>query len=280
MISPVDIQRLLRAAGYYQGDLDGDLGPKSQKAISTLLEKHHIFLPAHWRSFPLKRRSVMAAQIILKFAGFEDVGVIDGYAGMLTQQAMVEWNMTQVTGKHPEAWRPDDVPAQVPLLLPDTPVTPAWGTQKDMEKRFGVAGGPQCTRGEVKLPYEMLIAWNLDDTITKIRCHELVATSIERVLARVASAYSPDAIKDLGLNLFGGCFNYRKKRGGGTLSTHAWGVALDFDPERNQLKWGKTRARLAKDDAVPWWRCWEAEGWLSLGRARNFDWMHVQAPGL
>ena len=72
----------------------------------------------------------------------------------------------------------------------------------------------------------------------------------------------------------------RKMRGGSSYSMHSWGIAIDFDPERNQLKWGKDRARLAQPDAVEFWRCWEAEGWVALGRARDYDWMHVQAARL
>jgi len=61
---------------------------------------------------------------------------------------------------------------------------------------------------------------------------------------------------------------------------HAWSIAIDFDPARNKLSWNNTRARLAKPDAVKFWELWEAEGWVSLGRARNYDWMHVQAARL
>lgn len=276
MLAPTDIQRLLRAAGYYNGDLDGDLGPKSQAAIHTLLKARAKELPSGWEGLRMPRHAVMAVQLILKHADFE-VGPIDGFAGMLTKQALADWNMLQATGKKPESWRPDDTPEE-----DETPTKSqiSWGRQKDMEKKFGPAGGPQCTRGKVHLPYEMVLAWDTSSPVSTISCHEMVALSIERTLMRIASVYSPEEIRTLGFHLFGGCFNFRKKRGGSTLSTHAYGVALDFDPERNQLKWGRDRARLAKDDAIPWWRCWEAEGWTSLGRARNFDWMHVQAPGL
>lgn len=279
MVSAIDIQRLLRAAGYYGGDLDGDLGPKSWAAVHKLLFARTKELPKGWEKLPNTRHGVMAAQLVLKHAGFE-VGPIDGFAGMLTKQALTEWNMLQATGKKPAPWRPDDTP-----LTPETDDRPKvmvtdWGLQRDMTKRFGEAGGPQCTAGKVKVPYNMRLAWDLDSAVKTISCHEAVAISIERILTRVAETYSPEDIDDLGLDLFGGCFNFRKKRGGSTLSTHAWGVALDWDPERNQLKWNKSRARLAQSDATKWWRCWEAEGWLSLGRARDFDWMHVQAPGL
>lgn len=276
MTSATDVQRLLRAAGYYAGDIDGDIGPKSRAAIRKVLEANAARLPGDWASWSRKRQMVLAVQVILKAAGFEDVGAFDGYAGMLTKHALTDWNTLQATGERPAPWRPDDAPE----ADDDTRPVPAWGKQRDVERRFGPAGGAQCTAGKVTPPYPMVLAWNTKQEVTTISCHEAVADSMERVLRRVASAYAPEQIIALGLHLFGGCFNYRKKRGGSTLSMHAWGVADDWDPERNQLKWNRTRARLAKPDAAEWWRCWEAEGWLSLGRDRDFDFMHVQAPGL
>ena len=42
----------------------------------------------------------------------------------------------------------------------------------------------------------------------------------------------------------------------------------------------RDKATFAKPEYERWWQCWEEEGWLSLGRTRNFDWMHVQAAKL
>ena len=61
---------------------------------------------------------------------------------------------------------------------------------------------------------------------------------------------------------------------------HSRGIALDYDPTRYKLRWGRDRAHLAGADYEDWWQCWEAEGWVSLGRTRNFDWMRVQAAKL
>lgn len=273
-ISNFDIQRLLKAGGRYAGDLDGDLGPQSLAAIDKLLASRSGEVVGNWTYWGTRRRGVAAAQLILKHGGFPDVGAIDGLVGPSTQHAYTGWNHLQLTGSRPAARRPDDTPEE------DGRPAPSWGRQRDMERLYGPAGGPQCTAGKVDLPFTMHIAWDLDSTIRRFSCHEKVADSASRVYSRVASAYSPEAIALLGIDLFGGCYNYRNKRGGATLSTHAYGLAIDTDPLRNQLKWKRDRARLARTDAEEFWRCWEAEGWLSLGRARDFDWMHVQAPGL
>lgn len=277
-ISNFDIQRLLAAGGRYDGALDGDLGPLSMRGVDGLLESRAGEVRGNYQRWGDRRRAIAAFQLILKHAGFPDVGDIDGLVGPDTIQAYSEWDHLQRTGKRPDAWRPDDVEPEdgPPLKVIDND----WGRQREMDQRFGPAGGPQCAAGKVDLPFKMRIAWNKRQTISRFSCHEDVAQSAERVYQRVASAYGPEDIRRLGLDLFGGCYNYRKKRGGSTLSTHAYGLAIDTDPERNQLRWKRDRARLAKPDAVEFWRCWEAEGWLSLGRSRDFDWMHVQAPGL
>jgi hypothetical protein len=97
------------------------------------------------------------------------------------------------------------------------------------------------------------------------------------VLAGVLGHYGPAGVRELRLDLYGGCFSPRKKRGGTSWSTHAWAVALDFDPERNRMPWGRDRAAFAHPEYDPWWALWESEGWVSLGRTADFDWMHVQA---
>ena len=107
MISATDVQRLLRAAGYYSGAIDGDIGPKTRSGIDRILSENAAALPPGWLS--QARRRVAAVQLVLKAAGFE-TGPIDGYAGMLTKQALADWNEQQITGQKPAPWRSDDVP--------------------------------------------------------------------------------------------------------------------------------------------------------------------------
>lgn len=272
-----DIQRVLKAAGYYKGKIDGDLGAKSRAGISSLLENRSSEVSdPHWREWDWSRKAVAAVQMILKFAGFEP-GDVDGLYGTLSHYAFENWKHEKTHGvKLPTDWRDDDIEpindGQKQFLQRTD-----WPHQRDMTRVFGEPGGPQCTAGKVQLPFAMRIAWNKSQVIRRFSCHEMVADSAQRVYERIASAYSPEDITRLGFDLFGGCYNFRKKRGGRTLSTHAYGIAIDHDPERNQLRWNADRAKLATAECREFWECWEAEGWLSLGRARDFDWMHVQA---
>ena len=69
-------------------------------------------------------------------------------------------------------------------------------------------------------------------------------------------------------------------RGGSAWSIHSWGAAVDLDPDNNQLRWGKNKASFAKPAYENFWKIVENEGWVSLGRERNYDWMHFQAAKL
>ena len=157
------------------------------------------------------------------------------------------------------------------------PTQRAWPRQSDVRAFFGEVGTDQV---QVDIPFDMVLAWDKGRRITKMTLHRKVASSAARALQAVAGAYSAQDRRALGLDLFGGSLNVRRMRGGNSWSMHSWGIAIDFDPERNQLSWHRPKARLSHPDAEPFWRAWEAEGWLSLGRARDFDWMHVQAARL
>lgn len=152
-----------------------------------------------------------------------------------------------------------------------------WPKQGQVQAFYGKPG---TNHTSLVLPYPMRIAWDKGTHITKftinVKCHD----SALRVFNKIKDRYSMDKITELGLDLFGGCYNNRPMRGGTVLSMHAFACAIDFDPERNQLKWSRKQARLAKPDCNEFWEAWESEGWTSLGRARDFDWMHVQAANL
>lgn len=151
---------------------------------------------------------------------------------------------------------------------------PQWPRQREVFDFYGQPGTQQTT---LHLPFPMKIAWDKSHVIKKFSVHRKVHDSALRCFVKIAQTYSEAERTALGIDLFGGCLNVRKMRGGNSWSMHSWGIAIDFDPERNPLRASKKTARLAKPDAVAFWNIWEAEGWTSLGRKYDFDFMHVEA---
>lgn len=144
-------------------------------------------------------------------------------------------------------------------------------------KKYGV---PNVT-GEgylvsLDLPYPMRIAWDTDSIVKKMRCHKLVKDNFEAVFKDLLAHYGYDKIKELGIDLFGGCFNYRKMRNGSKLSMHSWGIAIDLDPARNQLRETSATARFARPEYKPMIDIFYKNGFISLGVEKNFDWMHFE----
>jgi peptidoglycan hydrolase-like protein with peptidoglycan-binding domain len=192
--------------------------------------------------------------------------VADGLPGPVTQSHLFPEPPDPDLGR--DADPPDAEPAGHP---------PIWPRQVEVERVFGAPGANQTP---LIPPYPMRLAWETRTPITRFSIHERVHDSAMRCLTRIADSYDAAARADLGIDLFGGCLNVRPMRGGSRLSMHAWGIAIDFDPDRNALRWGHDRARLARPDAARFWAIWAAEGWVGLGRARDYDWMHVQAARL
>ncbi|WP_311276181.1 peptidoglycan-binding protein [Methylobacterium sp. WCS2018Hpa-22] len=223
-------------------------------------------------------------QAALKALGY-DIGKfgVDGKAGPATEHAIKAFQADSglaVDGRVGPLTKAALTGQKAPVRGADLPTFPPskvggpWPLQRDCMTFFGGVGLHQTS---LVLPFAMRLAWDKGVTVRKITLHEKVHDSAARAFANIASAYDEAARKKLGLDLFGGCLNVRKMRGGSSYSMHSWGIAIDFDPERNQLAWGRDKARLAQPDAVEFWKIWEAEGWVSLGRAKNMDWMHVQA---
>jgi hypothetical protein len=157
-----------------------------------------------------------------------------------------------------------------PKAAPNSP----WPHQTGCMEFYGPVGSNQV---RIEVPYPLVIAWDKRKTVRRVSVHTKVATSSIQVLTRVLDHYGLEAIKKLRLDIWGGTLNVRKMRGGTSWSMHSWGIAWDFDPENNQLRWGRDKALFAKPEYEKWWEFWEEEGWVSLGKARNYDWMHVQA---
>lgn len=256
------VQARLNARGLNAGPEDGILGPRTLQALDRFEG-----MPQDW---PRTRKAVAFIQILAKAHGIE-AGQTDGYWGPQTDFAFEELLRVLVEGKEPEIWRPEDLPGSNPN---------GWPSQAPQDELFRFFGGVSENQTALALPYPHRLAWNKTVVVHTFQCHEKVRDSLQRVLSSVVEHYGIQEIQRLRLDLWGGCLNVRTMRGGTRYSLHSWGIAVDYDPERNRLKWGRDRAAFAQPEYDPWWRLWEEEGWVSLGRHRNFDWMHIQAARL
>lgn len=129
----------------------------------------------------------------------------------------------------------------------------------------------------IDLPYPMRISWDLGHTIQKMQCHKLVADQFKAIFKELLEVYGLPKIQQLGIDLYGGCINVRQMRGGTEWSRHSWGIALDLDPARNTLHETKKTARFARPEYKQMVDIFYKHGFESLGRERNYDWMHFQA---
>lgn len=264
-LSGRDLQRLLTAANYYKGGIDGDVGPRTLKAVGRILEVNASKIPLRMNK---ARQLVAAAQLVLDASGFEP-GPIDGYAGHNTCEAFNSWAYEK------EHNRKESFRTKARILR--DPRETGWPQQLNIRAVFGGVGTNQT---RIKLPYAMPLAWNLKTKVKTMTCHEKVADSVVQIFTRTVDHYGIVRVRKLGLDKFGGCLNVRKKRGGSTYSMHSWGVAIDLDPANNRLRWGADRAKFAHTDYNKFWQIVEETGATSLGRQANFDWMHFQFANL
>jgi hypothetical protein len=257
--------------GYRTGDLARDILSSKKLYVPTSKSKiiaNNLLLKACalyvTKCAPLEAPTLASSerlftavvQCFLKELGI-DTGKVDGFLGPQTKYAIDEWQ------KKTDYFR--DIPDPKPI----------WPLQKDVPTFYGEKGENQV---RIKSPYALLIAWNNSQIIHEFSVHEKVADSATRCMEAIFKEYGPTRIREFGLDQYGGSLNVRIMRGSKTQwSMHSWGIAIDWYPQRNQYKWARPKALFSQPEYVPFFEIWEAEGWVSLGRAKNYDWMHVQA---
>ena len=109
-----------------------------------------------------------------------------------------------------------------------------------------------------------------------MRCHKLVADKFLAVFNDILKHYGLEEINRLGINKYGGCFNYRLMRGGTQLSRHSWGVAIDLHPSANSLKTPYHKALFSKPEYAKMHEIFEKHGFINLGKTKGYDAMHFE----
>lgn len=255
-------QALLNEDGHAIGNVDGLIGKRTMAAMHKT--------KGIQRAWSTEQKVVGIIQVHgVKHSLYD--GKIDGLWGPKTQAAYEALLHIRLFGHEEEKWRTEDL---VTAVNPNN-----WPSQNinELNSFFGEAKEKGNNLVTLNFPYEMVIAWSPAKKVTKTVCNAKVKDSVVRILTRVKDEYGIGNIQSLRLDFYGGCFNYRPMRGSTKPSTHSWGIAFDFDPINNALRWNKSRATLARPEYRRWWEIWEEEGWVSLGRQRDYDWMHVQA---
>jgi peptidoglycan hydrolase-like protein with peptidoglycan-binding domain len=270
-----EVQTRLRALGLYSGPVRAPANTKAHDdAVMAFFRLQRV---TGWDKWPAARRTIAAGQALCRMDGIP-VGDIDGLVGPMTTHAFDVYDARKANGGKPvpevETWR-DEKPATSPSKPPAAAAQ--WPTQRDVSKFFGAVGSNQVT---LELPYQMRLAWDTKTSVNRISCHKKVKPAFARVFQRALDHYGFEEIKKLRLDLFGGCLNVRKMRGGSAWSMHAWGIAFDIDPANNALKTKAPAATLSRPIYETFWGFVEDEGLVSLGRSRNYDWMHFQAARL
>ena len=262
------IQHYLKEKSLYLEDIDGKRGEKTNAAIQNCLYSKLSLLDEGWQEWSSKRKAVACLQLLCSENDIE-AGKIDGLYGPQTEAASNQLYLLKTTGVIPRGF--GDI-----SLIRENPHEFPLETHENLSRFYGDPCEVQLAR--VQCPWELRLDWDLSKTTRKISIHEKLSDSLSTILVSVYEHYGSEGIKEFGLDRYGGSYNCRKKRGSrSSWSTHAWGISIDWLPSKNKLKWDSDKASLAHPELDFWWETWEKEGWLSLGRTENRDWMHIQA---
>ena len=168
-------------------------------------------------------------------------------------------------------------------------------TQNELIKRFG---DPRGTSGKASsawemeslshmlLPYQMRASWGGAVNVAVV--HDDVKLPLRSALKGVWNAARLEVkrkyggedtafydkktkayLRWLGLDVFGGTYCFRPIKGGHTLSTHAFGAAIDIDPLHNAMG---TKGRMP-----PWVvEIFEKQGFVWGGNWKRPDPMHFE----
>jgi len=152
--------------------------------------------------------------------------------------------------------------------------------EKEKFKYLGVPGNTGILSA-VKLMKPLTLSWKPDYRITRFSAHKILVPHIQSIYGALMQL-DPVLLRDSGMMIFGGCYNFRPIRGTERkdrppFSTHSWGAAIDIDPERNGLYTKAPKANLSRADFDSIHEIWSRHGFINLGHVIGRDYMHYEA---
>lgn len=154
-------------------------------------------------------------------------------------------------------------------LMPDPS---PWPSDNEVSLvRFYGEAGDESNLVSFDFPFPMFYEGK---RVLKSRCHKKVKDSLVRVLGAIGNRWQGNRGILEESEDYGGIYNFRRMRGGGSISRHSWGIAIDLDADDN-------------GNLVPWpqkadmpleiMEEFAKEGWIAAGAFWGRDAMHFQA---
>lgn len=111
-------------------------------------------------------------------------------------------------------------------------ITETFGNIWDYARDDGTADPKWETQfmARATLPFAIPLDWDPAKSATGVRCHRLIVPLLEAVFADVVGKGLRKSVKT-----YGGCYNWRMKRGASKPSTHSWGIAIDLNARTNGM---------------------------------------------
>lgn len=169
-------------------------------------------------------------------------------------------------------WGPRSIAACQAHLRSLMPVPNPWPASDAASlRRFYGVPGDESRLVSISFPYPMFYDGR---RVLTTRAHERCAASLLRVLAAIGRGYGQQRGVMEEAEDYGGCYNFRLKRGGTSYSLHAYGAAIDLDADDNAFRdaWP-----LRADMPLEVMEEFAREGWVSAGAFWGYDAMHFQA---
>ncbi len=176
-------------------------------------------------------------------------------------------------GAEPDGfWGPRSIAAckaRMHALMPHPSPWPLQ-SQSALQAFYGQPGN-EANLDKIKFPFPTYYQGN---AVSTTRVHEDCAHSLMRILEDIKSRHGSDQSIMRIASDFGGCFNFRQKRGGSTWSLHAYGAAIDIAPATNAFRdsW-PMRSNMPLEII----ECFYRQGWISGAVEWGYDAQHFQA---